>query len=123
MLLLVAAAAGAALPHLARRHPQLVSGDEDDEDEIDAVERTIHQLQIEARERGRSIKLPKMPLLLRDIWTAALLLFTVITFSTFFISKVWQAIVAVSLIGICWAVACWVPFAIIMEVNCLLFTF
>ena len=28
-----------------------------------------------------------------------------------------QAIVAVSLIGICWAVACWVPFAIIMEVS------
>jgi len=25
--------------------------------------------------------------------------------------------VAVSLIGICWAVACWVPFAIIMEVS------
>jgi len=28
---------------------------------------------------------------------------------------VWQAILAVSLIGISWAVACWVPFAIIME--------
>ena len=30
-----------------------------------------------------------------------------------------QAIVIVSLVGICWAVACWVPFAIIMEVRVL----
>ncbi|EGN92992.1 hypothetical protein SERLA73DRAFT_172351 [Serpula lacrymans var. lacrymans S7.3] len=52
---------------------------------------------------------------LRDIWTGALILFTVITFSTFFISTVPQATAAISLIGICWAVACWVPFAIIME--------
>ena len=28
-----------------------------------------------------------------------------------------QAIVAISFVGICWAVACWVPFAIIMEVS------
>jgi solute carrier family 45, member 1/2/4 len=28
-----------------------------------------------------------------------------------------QATVVVGLIGICWAVACWVPFAIIMEVG------
>lgn len=44
-----------------------------------------------------------------------MLLFAAITFSTFFITKVWQAIIAISLVGICWAVACWVPFAIIME--------
>lgn len=31
-----------------------------------------------------------MPWLLRNIWTWALLLFTIITFSTFFITKVWQ---------------------------------
>jgi len=28
---------------------------------------------------------------------------------------VWQATVAIALVGICWAIACWVPFAIIME--------
>lgn len=28
-----------------------------------------------------------------------------------------QAIVCVALVGICWAVACWVPFAIIMEAS------
>ena len=27
-----------------------------------------------------------------------------------------QAVIVVSLVGVCWAVACWVPFAIIMEV-------
>lgn len=31
-----------------------------------------------------------MPFFLRNIWTGALLLFTVITLSTFFITKVWQ---------------------------------
>lgn len=68
-----------------------------------------------------------------------MLSFSLITVSTFFVTKVWQvscyliylvltpvckdsltplqAIVAVSLIGISWAVACWVPFAIIMEVS------
>jgi len=56
-----------------------------------------------------------MPFLLRNIWMGAMLLFSLIAASTFFITKVWQAILAVSLIGICWAVACWVPFAIIME--------
>jgi len=56
-----------------------------------------------------------MPLLLRNIWTGALFLFTILTFSTFFISTVVQATVVIGLIGICWAVACWVPFAIIME--------
>ena len=63
------------------------------------------------------LKLPFMPFFLRNIWTGAMLLFAFITLSTFFITKVWQAIIAISLVGICWAVACWVPFAIIMEVS------
>jgi solute carrier family 45 protein 1/2/4 len=44
-----------------------------------------------------------------------MLLFTLLTFSTFFITTVAPATVMISLVGICWAVACWVPFAIIME--------
>lgn len=35
--------------------------------------------------------------------------------STFFIRRVWQATVMIALVGVCWAVACWVPVAIIME--------
>jgi len=65
--------------------------------------------------QGKPLRLPIMPFLLRNIWTGAMLLFSLITASTFFITQVWQATVAISLIGISWAVACWVPFAIIME--------
>ena len=75
------------------------------------------QWRAEAARKGRPLKLPRMPFMLRNIWTGAMLLFTVLTFSTFFIVNLAQAIVVVSLIGICWAVACWVPFAIIMEVR------
>lgn len=53
--------------------------------------------------------------MLRNIWTAALILFGTIMMSTFFITTVTQATVAIGLLGICWAVACWVPFAIIMQ--------
>lgn len=56
-----------------------------------------------------------MPFMLRNIWTAALLLFFFLMMTTFFIKTVWAGTVVISLLGICWAVACWVPFAIIME--------
>jgi solute carrier family 45 protein 1/2/4 len=53
--------------------------------------------------------------MLRNVWTAALILFFFLMMSTFFIVNVAQASVMISLVGICWAVACWVPFAMIME--------
>lgn len=81
----------------------------------------VQNWRAEAASKGRPLKLPRMPFMLRNIWTAAMLLFTALTFSTFFISTLAQAIVVVSLIGICWAVACWVPFAIIMEVRSITF--
>jgi len=56
-----------------------------------------------------------MPFLLRNIWTGALVLFSLLMLSTFFISTVFQATIFISLVGVCWAVAMWVPFAIIME--------
>jgi len=65
--------------------------------------------------KGEEMKLPRMPFMLRNIWTAAMLLFSFLTLMTFFVKTTVQAIVVVSLIGIPWAVACWVPFAIIME--------
>ncbi|VDB98727.1 unnamed protein product [Peniophora sp. CBMAI 1063] len=111
---LVAAAAGAGLPYLTSRPPQLIGDDDEDEDtELERLEQLVQQLQAESGDKP--VRLPRMPILLRNVWMGALLLFTVITFSTFFISTVWQACIAVSLVGICWAVACWVPFAIIME--------
>jgi len=46
---------------------------------------------------------------------AAMILFTILMLSSFWISTVAGAITMISLVGICWSVACWVPFAIIME--------
>jgi len=113
----VAVIAGMLLPYLAQRDTRLLKHDEDeDEDaELSRLKLTVREWRAEAASQGRPLRLPFMPFFLRNIWTGALILFAVITFSTFFITKVWQAIVAVSLVGICWAVACWVPFAIIME--------
>ncbi|KAJ3489701.1 hypothetical protein NLI96_g1934 [Meripilus lineatus] len=113
---IVAVIAGALLPHLSERDARLLGHEDEDQDEEVARLRTVvREWKAEAVRKGKPLRLPFMPWLLRNIWTWALLLFTAITFSTFFITKVWQAIIAVSLVGICWAVACWVPFAIIME--------
>ncbi|THH12545.1 hypothetical protein EW146_g7599 [Bondarzewia mesenterica] len=114
---IVAVFAGTVLPHLARRDARLLADDEDvDEDaELSRLRRTVREWQAEAARKGKPLRLPIRPFLLRNIWTGALLLFTLVTFSTFFITRVWQAILAISFVGICWAVACWVPFAIIME--------
>jgi len=114
---IVAIAAGIVLPHLSRRDVRLLApSDEEDEDaELARLRDTVRQWQVEAARKGKPLRLPIMPFLLRNVWMGAMLLFSLITASTFFITQVWQAIVAISLIGICWAVACWVPFAIIME--------
>jgi len=113
---IVAVCAGALLPRLAHRDAQLLGEDGDEEEtELERLRQVVRQWEVEATHKGQHLRLPRMPLFLRDIWMGALFLFSIITFSTFFISTVWQAIIAVSLVGICWAVACWVPFAIIME--------
>jgi solute carrier family 45 protein 1/2/4 len=106
--------------------------DVDESAEISRIRATVRQWRVEAAQKGKPLQLPAMPFLLRNIWTGALVLFTLLTFSTFFTSTVVQvssfnidadntftickATVFISLVGICWAVAMWVPFAIIMEV-------
>ncbi|KAI0251256.1 MFS general substrate transporter [Lactifluus subvellereus] len=114
---IVAVVAGIVLPYLARRDVRLLaqSDDEDADAELTRLRDTVRRWQVEAARKGKPLRLPIMPFLLRNIWMGAMLLFSLISASTFFITKVWQAILAVSLVGICWAVACWVPFAIIME--------
>jgi len=113
---IVAVVAGTLLPHLARRNIHLLSHRDEDEDEENArLRKMVKDWKAEAARNGRPLRLPFMPFLLRNIWTGALLLFTLLTFSTFFIKTVLQASVMIALVGICWAVACWVPFAIIME--------
>ncbi|KAH9938239.1 major facilitator superfamily domain-containing protein [Fomitopsis serialis] len=115
---IVAVVAGATLPRLARRDTRLLAheGDDEDEDaELARLRATVMEWRSDAARKGQPLRLPWMPFFLRNIWSGAMILFAVITFSTFFITKVWQAVIAVSLVGICWAVACWCPFAIIME--------
>ncbi|KNZ81557.1 General alpha-glucoside permease [Termitomyces sp. J132] len=110
---------GFLLPHLASRDRRLLAHKEDvDEDaELARLQQTVREWRVEAARRGKPLRLPIMPFLLRNIWTGALLLFSILTFSTFFITTVVQATIFISLVGICWAVAMWVPFAIIMEAR------
>ncbi|KAJ7765006.1 hypothetical protein DFH07DRAFT_370837 [Mycena maculata] len=114
---IVGVISGIILPHLANRDRRLMAhqGDDDEDAELTRIRNTVRQWKVEAARKGRPLRLPVMPFLLRNIWTGALLLFTVLTMSTFFITTVAQATVFISLIGICWSVAMWAPFAIIME--------
>ncbi|KAJ8523423.1 hypothetical protein ONZ45_g135 [Pleurotus djamor] len=114
---IVSVVSGTVLPHLASRDRRLMThrGDVDQDAEISRIRNTIREWRAEAAQQGQPLRLPVMPFLLRNIWTGAMLLFTFLTFSTFFITTVFQATIMISLVGICWSVACWVPFAIIME--------
>lgn len=106
----------------------------DEDAELTRLQQTVREWRVEAARQGKPLRLPIMPFLLRNIWTGALLLFTILTFSTFFITTVvqvrlpqtffllmptlyQQATIFISLVGFCWAVAMWVPFAIIMEAS------
>ncbi|KAF9057682.1 major facilitator superfamily domain-containing protein [Panaeolus papilionaceus] len=114
---IVGVLAGVILPHLASRDRRLMAHktDVDENAEMARIRETVRQWRVEAARAGKPLKLPVMPFLLRNIWTGALLLFSVLCFSTFFISTVFQATIFISLLGICWAVTMWVPFATIME--------
>ncbi|KAJ6539477.1 hypothetical protein B0H19DRAFT_361430 [Mycena capillaripes] len=114
---IVAVISGIILPHLANRDRRLMAhqGDDDEDAELTRLRNTVRQWKAEAARHGRPLRLPVMPFLLRNIWTGALLLFTVLTMSTFFVHTVFQATILIALIGICWSVAMWAPFAIIME--------
>lgn len=138
----VAVVAGTALPYLAAMDERLLRQIDREmdtiEEEVDAeilkIKEMVRGWKAEAARHGKPVRLPRMPFMLRNIWTAALALFGIIMMSTFFIGTVRgvcayyrdfrmhrsyqsssQATIAISLLGICWAVACWVPFAIIMQ--------
>lgn len=94
--LIVAVAAGTILPYLARRDVRLLAqnDDEDEDAELTRLRDTVRQWQAEATRKGKPLRLPIMPFLLRNIWMGALLFYSLITVSTFFITKVWQVRVA-----------------------------
>lgn len=109
--------AGTILPHLANRDRRLLGRktDVDEDAEMARLRETVRQWKVDAARQGKPLKLPTVPFLLRNIWSGAMLLYALLTFSTFFIKTVTQATIFISLVGISWAVAMWVPFAIIME--------
>lgn len=88
----VAVIAGTILPHLAGRDRRLMAykGDVDEDAELTRIRNTVREWRAEAVRRGRPLRLPVMPFLLRNIWTGALVLFSVLTFATFFVSTVLQ---------------------------------
>jgi hypothetical protein len=92
---IVAVIAGALLPRLTQRDTRLLAheGDEDEDAEFTRLRATVMEWRAEAARKGQPLKLPFMPFFLRNIWTGAMLLFAVITLSTFFITKVWQVCV------------------------------
>ncbi|THV08418.1 MFS general substrate transporter [Dendrothele bispora CBS 962.96] len=114
---IVAVVAGTVLPHMASRDRRLQGhkGDINEDAELERLRDTILQWRAEAARKGKPLRLPMMPFLLRNIWTGALLFFSFLTFMTFFVKTAVQATVFVALVGVCWAVAMWAPFAIIME--------
>lgn len=90
---IVAVTAGATLPRLARRDTRLLAheGDDLDEDaELARLRTIVLEWRADAARKGQPIQLPWMPFFLRNIWSGAMVLFAIITFSTFFITKVWQ---------------------------------
>lgn len=90
---IVAVVAGTTLPRLARRDTRLLAheGDDvDDDAELARLRTTVMEWRADAARKGHPIQLPWMPFFLRNIWSGAMILFAVITFSTFFITKVWQ---------------------------------
>ena len=133
--------AGTILPYLAARDSRLLrqrlDGDADDDDvdedeEISRIRQMVRSWKAEAIRMGKPLRLPPMPFMLRNIWTMGLLLFGILMTCTVFVRTVWQvrsntivtslgterkqASVLIGFVGLSWAIACWVPFAIIMEV-------
>jgi solute carrier family 45, member 1/2/4 len=115
----VSVVVGTVLPYIAQRDTRLLSKngeDEEEDEEISRIRAMVRSWKAEAARMGRPLHLPTMPFMLRNIWTGGLLLFGLLMMSTFFVNTVFQATIVISLVGISWAIACWVPFALIMEV-------
>jgi solute carrier family 45, member 1/2/4 len=69
----------------------LAQNDDEDEDaELARLRDTVRRWQVEAARKGQPLRLPIMPFLLRNVWMGAMVLFSLISASTFFITQVWQ---------------------------------
>jgi solute carrier family 45 protein 1/2/4 len=59
---------------------------------------------------------PRNPFTLKNIWTMSLVWFAVCMGATWFVDDLWAATAVVALCGVPWAVAMWVPFAMVGEI-------
>ncbi|CAO3575221.1 unnamed protein product [Mortierella alpina] len=71
---------------------------------------------ITPQEIGRS-RWPKNPFSLKNLWTMSLVTFSIAMGLTWFVDDLWAATAVIMLCGVPWAVAMWVPFAMIGEIN------
>ncbi|KZW04105.1 MFS general substrate transporter [Exidia glandulosa HHB12029] len=113
---ITAALFGWLLPLLTKRDRRLLVFEDDPRDhDLAQIRNMVRGWRAEAMREGKKLKLPTMPFMLRNIWTAALLLFAVLMGLSVFVRTVVQATIIIAALGICWSVAMWIPFAIIME--------
>jgi solute carrier family 45 protein 1/2/4 len=77
---------------LASRDRRLLEPDDPDADE-EAVrcQELVWSWREEASKQGKAVRLPRMPFMLRNIWTFSLIVFALLMFSTFFIRNVISA--------------------------------
>ncbi|KAF8917872.1 MFS general substrate transporter [Mucidula mucida] len=95
---IVGVVSGTILPHLASRDRRLMAHKEDvDEDaEITRIRNTIREWRAEAARRGKPLRLPVMPFLLRNIWMGAMLWFSLLMLCTVLVKTVTQLLKEIS---------------------------
>lgn len=59
---------------------------------------------------------PRNPFTLRNLWTMSLVWFATCMGMTWFVDGLWAATIVIALCGVPWAVALWVPFAMVGEI-------
>ncbi|KAF9408906.1 hypothetical protein BGZ94_002152 [Podila epigama] len=70
---------------------------------------------ITPQELGRE-RWPRNPFTLRNLWTMSLVWFACCMGMTWFVDDLWAATMVIALCGVPWAVAMWVPFAMVGEI-------
>ncbi|KAI1320285.1 hypothetical protein EDD11_001500 [Mortierella claussenii] len=59
---------------------------------------------------------PRNPFTLKNLWTMSLVWFSVCMGMTWFVDDLWAATMVIALCGVPWAVAMWIPFAMVGEI-------
>lgn len=59
---------------------------------------------------------PRNPFTLKNLWTMSLVWFAVCMGMTWFVDGLWTATIVIALCGVPWAIALWIPFAMVGEI-------